>query len=189
MTSPSDHLLTLGEWDALPEDNSRNYELQEGVLIANPKSHLLHQRVAMRLMIELYHQLPLEWDVVGSVEVVTEPDFPASVRVPDVVIFRRDLGDGDLPRFEAEQVLVAAEIVAPGTRMVDTVVKPVEYARAGIPFYWVIDLDDPVSLVAYHLTGDGRYHKAPAVTRIFETSEPFSLKVDLTGQSEGRAHE
>jgi Uma2 family endonuclease len=187
MISPPDHLLDLAEWEALPEDNARNYELQEGVLIANPKSHVLHQRVATRLMTELYHQLPLEWDVVGSVEVVTAPDFPASVRVPDVVVVRRDLIDDDLPRFEAEQVLVAVEVVGPGTRMVDTVVKPVEYAIAGIPFYWVIDLGDPLSLVAYRLAGDGRYQEAPAVTRIFETSKPFSLKVDLAGLSEGRS--
>lgn len=186
MISAPDHLLSLEEWIALPEDNSRNYELQEGVLVANPKSHALHQWVAARLMMELYHQIPPEWGVVGSVEVITDPEFPASVRVPDVVIFRAGLVDADLPHFTAEQVRVVAEVVAPGTRMVDTVVKSIEYARAGIPFYWVIDLGDPLSLVAYHLAEDGRYRAAPAATRIFETSEPFSLKVDLAGLIEGR---
>lgn len=179
MISAPDHLLSLGEWVALPEDNSRNYELQEGVLIARPKSHTLHQRVATKLAIDLYHQLPPEWHVVGSVEMVTEPVFPASVRVPDVVICRDDI-DAGTPHLVADQVLVAAEIVAPGTRVVDTVVKPVEYAKAGIPFYWVIDLGDPLSLVAHHLAEDGRYRVAPAATRMFETSEPFSLRVDLT---------
>lgn len=187
MISAPDHLLSLAEWEALPEDNSRNYELQEGVLIANPKSHPLHQGVVARLMKTLNHQLPLEWEVVGAVEVVTEPGFPGSVRVPDAIIVRDDLIDDDLPRFMAEQVLVAVEVIGPGTRMVDTVVKPVEYAKAGIPFYWVIDLDDPLSLVAYRLAGDGRYQKASAVTRIFETSEPFSLKVELARLSEGRS--
>ena len=117
---------------ALPEDNSRNYELQEGVVI------------------------------------------------------HRDDIDADTPHLVADQVLVAAEVVAPGTLMVDTVVKPVEYAKAGIPFYWVIDLGEPLSLVAYHLAEDGRYREASAATRIFETSEPFSLEVDLVGLSEGR---
>lgn len=177
MIAAPDHLLTVEEWVALPEDNSRNYELQEGVLIARPKSHLLHQRIASRLAIELYHQLPREWDVVGGVEVVTEPEFPAGVRVPDVVI-HRDAIDANAPHLVAEEVLVAVEVVAPGTRLTDTLIKPVEYAKAGIPFYWVIDLSDPLSLTAYHLEG-GRYREAPAVTGMFETSEPFSLRVDL----------
>jgi Uma2 family endonuclease len=180
MISAPDHLLALEEWVALPEDNSRNYELQEGVLIANPKSHMLHQRVAMHLAMELDRQLPPECDVVGSVEVVTEPEFPASVRVPDVVITSRDVIDADTPHLVAQQVLVAAEVVAAGTRLTDTVIKPVEYAKAGIPFYWVIDLGDPLSLVAYHLAEDGRYREASATTRTFETSEPFPLRVDLT---------
>ena len=30
-------LLTLEDWDALPEDNSAHFELQEGVLIVTPR--------------------------------------------------------------------------------------------------------------------------------------------------------
>jgi Uma2 family endonuclease len=179
MISPPDHLLALEEWVALPEDSSRNYELQEGVLIARPKSHVLHQLVMSRLAIELYHQLPREWDVVASVEVVTEPEFPASVRVPDVVIHRAAV-DVNTPHLVAEQVLVAVEVVAPGTRLTDTLVKQVEYAEARIPFYWVMDTSDPLSLTVYHLGEDGRYREASVTTGMFETSEPFPLRVDLT---------
>lgn len=50
MTVPPspDHLLTLDEWDALPEDNSRHYELVEGKLLASPQPALLHQRAMTR---------------------------------------------------------------------------------------------------------------------------------------------
>ena len=44
MTCP-DHLLTLEEFDQLPEDNSRRYELQEGVLQVSPKAAGFHQFV------------------------------------------------------------------------------------------------------------------------------------------------
>ncbi|MFI7673945.1 Uma2 family endonuclease [Actinophytocola sp. NPDC049390] len=179
MIAPPDHLLTLDEWVALPEDNSRNYELQEGVVVANPKSHMPHQSVVVRFAVDVAPQLPPEWDLVGSVEVVTEPGFPASVRVPDLVIFNRALIGADAPHFTPEQVLVAVEVVAPGTRMVDTVVKPVEYAAAGIPFYWVIDLADPLSLVAHRLGDDGRYRETSATTGMFETNEPFQVRIDL----------
>jgi hypothetical protein len=36
-----DHLLTLAEWDALPEDTSRHYELAEGVLVGRPTTRNL----------------------------------------------------------------------------------------------------------------------------------------------------
>jgi Uma2 family endonuclease len=96
-----------------------------------------------------------------------------------VVIVREELVSSAVPRFTAEEVLLAVEIISPGSKQTDTLVKPVEYAKAGIPHYWVIDLDDPLSLATYHLAGDFGYQEAPAVTGMFETSEPFSLRVDL----------
>jgi len=177
MITAPDRLLSLPEWVALPEDRDRVYELQEGVLIAGPRPHLLHQSVVGQLAIVLYPQLPDGWDVVFGVEVVTEPGSPASVRVPDVVVHRDDVGE-DAPHFLAEEVLIAIEVIAEGTRLTDTVIKPVEYARAGIPWYWVVDLGDPLSLVTYRLV-DGRYQEAATVTGMFETNEPFSLRVDV----------
>jgi Uma2 family endonuclease len=174
-----DHLLTLEEFIELPEDNSRRYELQEGVLIVRPRANLLHQRIAIRLTTLLNQQLPPEWEAVADVEVVTLPGFPANVRVPDVVIVREELISAASPRVTADEVLLAVEIISPGSKQTDTLVKPVEYSRAGIPHYWVIDLDDPLSLAVHHLAGDFGYQEAPAVTGMFETSEPFSLRVDL----------
>jgi hypothetical protein len=42
----------------------------------------------------------------------------------------------------------------------------------------MVDLGDPLSLGAYRLV-DGRYQEAAAVTGMFETNEPFSLRVDV----------
>ncbi|HEX6352877.1 Uma2 family endonuclease [Actinophytocola sp.] len=178
-----DHLLTLEEFVELPEDNSRRYELQEGVLIVSPRANLFHQRVAHRLVTMLNDQLPSEWEAVGDGEMITDPGFPASVRVPDVVVVEEKLVSSAAARFTAEDALLAVEIISPGSQRTDTLVKPVECAKAGIPNYWVIDLNDPLSLVAYHQVGDLGYQKAPAVTGTFTTSEPFSLRVDLAALS------
>jgi Uma2 family endonuclease len=174
-----DHLLTLEEFIELPEDNSRRYELQEGVLIVSPRANYLHLRVARSLMNMLNEQLPPEWEAVADGEVVTRPGFPANVRVPDIVIVGEEIISAAVPRVTSDEVLLAVEIISPGSKQTDTLVKPVEYANAGIPHYWVIDLDDPLSLVAYHLAGDFGYQEAPAATGAFTTSEPFSLQVDL----------
>lgn len=178
-----DHLLTLEEFIELPEDNSRRYELQEGILIVSPRANFLHQRVAHRLVAMLNEQLPPEWEAVGDVEMITDAIFPASVRVPDVVVVQEKLVSAAVPRSTADEALLAVEIISPGSQRTDTLVKPVEYAKAGIPHYWVIDLNDPLSLVVYHQVGDLGYQKAPAVTGTFTTNEPFSLQVDLTALS------
>ncbi len=59
-------------------------------------------------------------------------------------------------RLEAVDVLVAVEIISPGTGTTDRVTKMYEYADARIPHYWLVDLDTPVTLTAYTLV-DGNY--------------------------------
>ncbi|GAA0620250.1 Uma2 family endonuclease [Kutzneria viridogrisea] len=175
-----DHLLSLEEFTALPEDTSRRYEVLEGVLIVSPRPVGLHSRVAKQLALHLDEQLSPEWEAAIEMDLVLRPGFPLGVRVPDVVVTRSELIDQSAPRLYPEDVLIAVEVISPGSRMTDTVLKPVEYAEAGIPHYWVVDLEPPVSLTAYHLIEEfGAYQEAPAVTGEFLTSEPFSLRIDL----------
>jgi Uma2 family endonuclease len=176
---PPDHLLTLEEFASLPEDNTRRYELQDGVLIVTPRAVPLHQRATFNLMRAVEAQLPAPWIVLDDVEVVTQPGFPPGVRVPDMVIVPFDVLEANPARLDAEQVKVAVEVISPGSRRTDTVTKPAEYADAGIPHYWVVDLEPPVSLTAYHLAGEFGYQESPAVTGEFATAEPFPLRVDL----------
>jgi Uma2 family endonuclease len=55
----------------------------------------------------------------------------------------------------------------------DHVIKRDEYADAGIPYYWIVDLDDPVTLTACHLAGEFGYQDAGGVTDRFVTTELF----------------
>jgi Uma2 family endonuclease len=184
-----DHLLTLEECIELPEDNSRRHELREGVLSGRPRATPLRQQVMVHLAWSLHHQLPPDWRAVVDTEVVIQPGFPATVRVPDLVVVPADVVKANPPRFAADQVLVAVEIISPGSRRIDTRLKPYEYAEAGIPHYWVIDLGEPLSLAAYHLAGEFGYQEAPAATRVFEMDEPFGVRVDLTELPDGPARQ
>jgi len=184
-----DHLLNVEEFSQLPEDNSRRYELQEGVLIVSPRAAWLHQRVLLHLTWALQPQLPAECPMATDMEVVVDAGFPATIRVPDLVIARPGAVTGNPPRLSADQVLVAVEIISPGSRGTDTRQKPGEYADAGIPHYWVIDLDEPLSLAAYHQAGVFGYQEAPAVTGVFETTGPFPLRIDLTELPDGPARQ
>lgn len=79
----------------------------------------------------------------------------------------------------ASEVVIAVEIVSPGSRRTDYVIKHGEYADAGVPHYWILDLDDPVSLVDCHLSEEFGYQDAGGVTGTFETTVPFPLRVEL----------
>jgi Uma2 family endonuclease len=84
-------------------------------------------------------------------------------------------------RVTAGEVLLAVEIISPGTRNVDNHLKSFEYADAGIPHYWVIDLDPPVpSITVFGLgaPGDG-YEESQTATGELAVVEPFPLRIDI----------
>ncbi len=52
-------------------------------------------------------------------------------------------------------------------------------AEAGIPHYWIIDVDEPVSLVECHPVGELGYQDNGSVTGEFSTTVPFPVRFDL----------
>lgn len=76
-------------------------------------------------------------------------------------------------------MLVVVELVLPSSRRTDHVIKRGEYADTGIPHYWIVDLSEPVSLLACHLAGEFGYADGAAMTGTFTASEPFPVEIDL----------
>ncbi|GHF61682.1 Uma2 family endonuclease [Amycolatopsis bartoniae] len=179
------HLLTVAEYAALGETEPGYTELQEGRLLKSPSPRPAHNIASGWIFYQLLPQLPEQFRVIQDIDIDLElvpPDQPGFSRRPDLIVVDRDEiarveRDGGLIR--ATQVLVVIEIVSPGSHRMDTVVKHDEYADAGIPFYWIVDLDEPTSLVACHLAGEFGYQDAPAETRRFTTREPFPVELDL----------
>jgi hypothetical protein len=60
-------LMTLDEWDALPEDNSAHNELQEGVLVVSPKSARRHQRALVRHASQMPFEMRIDIDALLDV--------------------------------------------------------------------------------------------------------------------------
>ena len=56
--------------------------------------------------------------------------------------------------------------------------KPAEYADAGIPNYWIIDLTEPSTLTACILV-DGDYEIVAETTDAVRLSEPAPVTVDV----------
>ncbi|MXP19790.1 Uma2 family endonuclease [Gordonia sp. HNM0687] len=166
------HLLSLDEWWALGEDQEVRVELQEGVRIVSPRPRPAHARVVLSLATQLSGQLPAGLEVLIEVDVVIDPHTPATVRVPDLIVRRRSAVEFPIT---ADQVVLAIEVMSPGSRRTDRVTKSSEYAEAGIPHYWIVDEDGVVT--ALDLTSGG--YLATSFTGEVVTSNPWPMRISL----------
>lgn len=173
-----DHLLTLDEWEDLPEDSFRHSELAKGVLVMEPRPAPLHQRAKWRLTDQLDSQLPDELTALPDVEVIVDARHPMTVRVPDVVVISDKRAQENPARLDAADVLLAVEILSPGSCRTDRVTKLTEYANAGIPHYWIVDLAEPAVLTAYILV-DGGYKLVAQATDAVSLSGPATITIDI----------
>ena len=125
---------------ALPDDGNR-YEVVDGELLVTPSPIDLHQRAVLFLAVSLHDYLRL----FGIGEALPSPadvelDFESMVQ-PDV--FVRGLVDGRPARGwkSGAPLLLVVEVLSPGTARADRTTKRRRYQRAGIPEYWIVDLD------------------------------------------------
>jgi Uma2 family endonuclease len=179
------HLLTITEYAALPETEHGYSELVEGRLLMSPSPASKHSRAMVRLCTQLTAQIPANLELFVELDIDLElapVDEPGSSRRPDLMVVRREVGD----RFVAEggmipasEVLLAVEIVSPSSKRNDHVYKRQDYADAGIQNYWIIDLDEPISLTSCRLTEEFGYMEDQTATGVFTTEVPFPVEINL----------
>jgi Uma2 family endonuclease len=174
-------LVTLEEWDALELDEARRWELVEGGIVMTPRPRPLHQIVSMNLAQLLDERRPDSLVVLQEVEVTVEECFPPTVRDPDLVVVKRSVVDRNPVRVDPSDVILVVEIVSPGSRRTDRVMKAYEYAKAGIEHYWIVDLDtDPEERFLAHVLHEGTYERVGALDgdRV-RTEKPLELDFAL----------
>lgn len=174
-----DRLLSLADWVALPEDNSRWFEVAEGVMRVAPRPPTRHQWAVATLGRWLLEQEPVGLRVLPAVEVVVFETFPVTVRVPDLVVVPTDVARTNPARFVAADVVLAIEVLTPGSIRTDTVTKFAEYAEAGIEHYWIVDTDGPATISVYQLV-NGRYERGEQTSGILRVETPIPLTIDIS---------
>jgi Uma2 family endonuclease len=181
------HLYTAGEYAALGKTEHRT-ELQEGVVMMSSSPRLRHVRALKALARQIEDQLPEGHEVLTEIDLDLElarPDEPGFVRQPDLLVgdkaaFDRTEDQGALVR--AADVLLVVEFVSPGSRRMDYKIKRSEYADAGIPNYWIIDVNKGISLLACELSRESGYvDNGEVIGATFTAVQPFSLTIDLAG--------
>lgn len=101
-----------------------------------------------------------------------------NVRRPDVSVVPTRLAEDNTKRYNAADVVVAVEIVSPGSERADRVTEPMQHAKAGIAHYWLVELDEPISMTAFELVDDV-YEPVEDGTGKIALSLPAPLTFDL----------
>lgn len=115
-----------------------------------------------------------EWEVNSEVEVLLSIE-PLTVRVPDVVMMRTAVAELNPARCAPPDVHLVIEVHSPGIRRRDRITTFAEYAEAGIQHYWMVDLDNPTSLLT-HTSVDGHYETSGEYTGM---ATPIGSIVDV----------
>jgi Uma2 family endonuclease len=132
----------------LPENvDPRCFEIVDGALIVSPPADFHHEFVIDQLRIALRPYLPADLWVGGPAGV----DLAPSYRVPDLVVVSRELITERRKSALAAEVSLAVEVVSPSSRSTDRIMKPAQYAAAGIGAYWRVETEPDVTLTAYAL--------------------------------------
>ncbi len=140
MPAMSSSVTTIAELLALPEDGMR-HELLDGVHAVTPSPALLHQAVLREVMSLLIESLRGQEDLhlfSSPADVVLGP---RTLVQPDLFVVRQQPGTR-LRRWEDVGVpVLAVEFLSPGTAVRDRGAKRRIYQQAGVPEYWIVDLD------------------------------------------------
>ncbi|MGW2371927.1 MULTISPECIES: Uma2 family endonuclease [Kitasatospora] len=172
--------ITSEEYDSWTEEQCAGIEIVDGMVVVSPSASRRHNRIG-RLLANAF-------DKAGGEEWIADTDFdvrlqdvPLNNRRPDVVVYRADTFDEPLIR--PEHVLLLVEVVSPGSETTDRLVKLDQYAKAGIPFYWLVEqAAGRVPVVHTHLLdAESRtYRVGEMFTGLVKAAVPYPVEVDLT---------
>ncbi len=170
---------TLEDYLRLAPENAFVEFVRGEVLMASPVT-AMHQLVVhflARLLDEfLLARGETFFVLTGPAAVQILPDV---VREPDVFVLPPEteavLDQVPLPLVPRFVI----EVTSPSTRTVDLVEKPLDYAQAGVPEYWVVDMQEKA--VIQHLPGQGAHYTAHRMARGWVVSRVlpgFRVKVE-----------
>jgi Uma2 family endonuclease len=168
-------------------------ELLEGRIVVSPKPVFWHELVVTWLMRQFdpvcqengWEQTPGADLVLPPTRDIIEPDH---IVVKDPEKFSN--AESEVP---IDHVLLVSEVVSPSSIRTDREVKPVSCAKAGVPFYLLVDrFAEPMTVTLFSEPGKDGYGKAVSVPAgpgggKLVLPEPFGITIDASTLPEFRA--
>jgi Uma2 family endonuclease len=127
---------------ALPDDGNR-YEVVAGELFVTPAPSFDHQQAVARLLLRLVpyvdaHGLGYALASPADIEFEEEHEEEHLVQ-PDIFVAPRLEGRRPERWSDIKRLLLAVEVLSPGTARADRTVKRQLFQRVGVPDYWIVD--------------------------------------------------
>ncbi len=154
------------------------YEVVDGSITMTPTPGVPHEAISAFLRWELESLVRPARTVIGPITVDMDPTF----REPDLVVVDRQVLLTQSTRLAVTDVRLAIEIVSSASRTTDRITKPAEYAAAGIPAYWRVEIEDGVAITAYALRdGDTVYTELGTWSQgqKLSVTEPFDVEIAI----------
>ncbi|MEU0490633.1 Uma2 family endonuclease [Nocardiopsis sp. NPDC006139] len=175
---------TADAMDDLPPGAPR-MELIDGALIVLSPRTAFHSKVMYRLAHLLEEAVPEGFDVLQEMTMklgkYQRPE-------PDLLVYRYEATAEEhldwtrTTHVPPEDVVLVVEIVSPESRDRDRTTKPLKYAQAGIPHYWIIEPEENGAAIHVHeLDGvrEPRYVPVTVARERLKVDVPFSLDIDV----------
>jgi Uma2 family endonuclease len=168
--------LTFEEFEKLPEQEGRHYELDEGELVMEPSPTFLHNRIRYRIARLLTEYVERR----QSGEIIEEMDFRLgrdTVRNPDVAFVTA----GHLKRIDVNRSPVdgapalAIEVISPTNSAEETAKKTRQYLRAGCQSVWIVY--PALRMVEVHSFKGVRRIEGPEMLQDEKVLPGFSIKL------------
>lgn len=133
-------ILTEAQWEALPDTSE--LELVDGIVRTRVAWGDMHNQVRATVRNALAALAPEGLIVTTNLEIRLAD---AHRRRPDVLVVHDNALDLERWHLQPEEIVLAVEVVRPGSEITDRKHKPLEYADADIEHYWRIEtLPGPV---------------------------------------------
>lgn len=163
--------LTTKEFFALDVDDKLKVELIGGALAVSPSSAFWHNRAANFLFRLLEDRLGSRFPVFTDLDVTLDK---TTVVRPDVfVIDNAEFAPGRTAL--ASDLVLAVEIMSPGSQVNDRLVKPALYREAGIPSWRIERSGQRLMLFEIPVQGDEVAHSGQTTLRVVGVDIPIDL--------------
>ncbi|MCR6488163.1 Uma2 family endonuclease [Amycolatopsis sp. OK19-0408] len=161
---------------ALPEEQTllQRIELVDGMLLVSPWPGLEHQRILGKLQFACAPALPVGAESLPGANVRLTA---RRLLTPDLVIV--NCPGVDTAAYAASEVLLAAEIVSPSTKMQDRILKRAVYAEALIPFYLLVEPGDENIATLFERQGEDYEPIAKSENGELRLTRPFEATLRL----------
>ncbi|WP_280362983.1 Uma2 family endonuclease [Nocardia wallacei] len=161
-------IIDMAMYLDMPEDIARTVEIRDGIIVHCESPSPNHVAISDNIKGALREAVAKRDGAAPCLRASGELDMlvsevPFHYKRPDAIVYRCI----DEPRGKwktkptAADTLLVAEVVSPNTVTADLVEKRAEYARLGIPYYWIVrmvqDNGPATSIEMLRLTADATY--------------------------------